>query len=76
MTVVPAPVSTLNPFSNVCSDANQFQLAGGLPVGRTYSGAGIMNNVFNPAVGSGTYQITYTFVDSMMQHKFCSKHNC
>ena len=65
MTVVPAPVSTLNPFSNVCSDANQFQLAGGLPVGGTYSGAGIMNNVFNPAVGSGTYQITYTFVDSM-----------
>ena len=65
MTVVSAPVITLNPFTNVCADANQFQLSGGLPPGGNYSGAGVMNNVFNPAVGSGTYPITYTFVDSL-----------
>jgi len=38
-------------------------LAGGLPTGGTYSGAGVTNGIFNPGIGVGNYQITYTIND-------------
>ncbi|MBK9412003.1 MAG: T9SS type A sorting domain-containing protein [Bacteroidetes bacterium] len=56
----------MNPFSNVCSDANQFRLAGGLPFGGTYSGAGIMNGMFSIRLLDQEHiQITYYFEDSI-----------
>lgn len=65
MTVVPAQVTTLNPFANVCSDASAFTLTGGSPVGGIYSGTGIVNGMFDPTVGAGIYSITYSFEDSL-----------
>ena len=53
---------TLSPFSNVCVNATPFALTGGQPSGGTYSGNGISNNIFSPAIaGPGSHVITYTY---------------
>lgn len=56
------PVVTLAPFADVPVNAAPFVLAGGMPLGGTYSGAGVSGNVFDPAAaGMGVHAITYTF---------------
>jgi hypothetical protein len=56
------PNVTLNAFNPVCVNVNSFQLTGGSPVGGTYSGPGITNNIFDPAAaGTGTHQISYSY---------------
>jgi hypothetical protein len=41
-----------------------FALSGGLPAGGTYSGPGVSNGIFDPAVaGLGDHTITYTYSD-------------
>lgn len=58
------PEVTLAPFAWVCVGWPAFELEGGLPEGGTYSGPGIENGWFNPAVaGVGTHTITYTYSD-------------
>ncbi|MDP2187098.1 MAG: T9SS type A sorting domain-containing protein [Sphingobacteriaceae bacterium] len=58
------PVVTLNPFAAICASGNPFTLSGGLPLGGVYSGPGVVNGVFNPALaGAGTHQITYAYTD-------------
>ena len=53
-----APVNT----TSQCVQASGFTLEGGSPVGGTYSGTGVTNGVFDPAVaGIGTHTITYSF---------------
>jgi hypothetical protein len=48
----------------VLNTASAFTLTGGSPAGGTYTGAGITNNMFNPAsVGVGTYAILYSYTD-------------
>ncbi len=49
----------------VCSNSNPFQLSGGTPAGGTYTGAGVLFNIFNPAtVSQGDVSvITYTYTD-------------
>lgn len=50
----------------VCIDGGSFVLTGGSPTGGTYSGTGVLSNIFNPAVsgqGSST-TITYTFTNT------------
>jgi hypothetical protein len=43
-------------------NAAPFALTGGTPVGGTYSGTGVANNIFNPAVaGTGPHTITYSY---------------
>ena len=45
-------------------DAADFALAGGSPVGGTYSGTGVAAGNFSPATaGTGTHTITYTYTD-------------
>jgi hypothetical protein len=63
--VVSAPTTvTLSAFASVCSTQAAFALTGGLPVGGTYSGAGIVVGNFDPATaGVGTHTITYTVVN-------------
>ncbi|MHC1706150.1 MAG: GEVED domain-containing protein [Bacteroidales bacterium] len=65
--VIPKPVVTWNTFSPVqfCVYQNeQIPLTGGMPLGGTYSGAGVHNNNFNPAIaGVGTHTLTYTYID-------------
>ncbi|MBL0105600.1 MAG: T9SS type A sorting domain-containing protein [Bacteroidetes bacterium] len=65
ITVTDAPVTTLNSFQNICSDAAPFTLTGGSPTGGTYFGTGVSNGMFDPSIGSGTYQINYIFEDSL-----------
>jgi len=61
----PLPVVTLSALNSVCVNAVPFALYGGLPIGGTYTGNGVLNNMFYPAtVGVGTYQITYTYTDN------------
>ena len=55
---------SLNPFSNVCSNAASFALTGGAPAGGIYSGNGVSAGNFNPATaGVGVHTITYTYTD-------------
>ncbi|KAA5544994.1 T9SS type A sorting domain-containing protein [Adhaeribacter rhizoryzae] len=62
ITVLEAPDVSLTEFADVCSDAGLITLTGGFPLGGTYSGPGVTNGQFNPAVaGVGTHNISYTF---------------
>ncbi|PKP45633.1 MAG: hypothetical protein CVT94_17455, partial [Bacteroidetes bacterium HGW-Bacteroidetes-11] len=48
----------------LCEDWEPVLLSGGIPEGGTYSGIGVTNNTFNPAIaGPGTHDIIYTFTD-------------
>jgi len=58
------PEVLLEPFDWVCVGWPSFELTGGLPEGGVYSGPGVENGLFNPAVaGLGTHTITYTYTD-------------
>ncbi len=58
------PTVTLSPFSDVCSTASSSSLTGGSPLGGEYSGTGVTDDIFNPAVsGAGTFPVTYTYTD-------------
>ncbi len=49
----------------ICKNASPIQLTGGWPVGGTYSGVGVSNNVFDPlAAGSGPHTIFYSFFNN------------
>ena len=63
ITVNPLPVVSLEPLAPVCVDADPVTLVGD-PIGGVYSGNGVMNDMFYPAVaGAGTWTITYTYTD-------------
>lgn len=57
------PVVSLAPFADVLITDSSFALTGGSPTGGVYSGTGVSNNTFNPAIGSGVYSIVYTYED-------------
>ncbi|OQX78406.1 MAG: hypothetical protein B6D61_05610 [Bacteroidetes bacterium 4484_249] len=58
------PEVTLEPFDWICLDWPAFELSGGMPVGGEYSGQGVENGWFSPAVaGAGTHTITYNYTD-------------
>lgn len=60
--VLTAPNATLGSLGTVCNTAPAFTLTGGSPAGGMYSGNGVSNNQFNPAVaGVGTHVIYYTY---------------
>ncbi|WP_420593135.1 malectin domain-containing carbohydrate-binding protein [Robiginitalea biformata] len=58
-----SPVVTLAAQPTVLNTDAPFALTGGSPAGGTYSGTGVSGGVFDPAVGPGTFAITYTFTD-------------
>ena len=52
---------TLGSFSSVCMNQAAFPLIGGSPSGGNYSGTGVNNGMFDPALaGVGTHMIYYT----------------
>lgn len=56
------PEVTLTPFEDVCSNTEPFALAGGLPEGGEYTGAGVVDGIFDPmGLEPGVYDITYTY---------------
>gem|GEM_PF-1959192 len=65
--VIPKPTVTWNTFSpnHFCVYQNEnIPLTGGMPLGGTYSGAGVDDNMFNPSIaGVGTHILTYTYID-------------
>lgn len=64
ITVNPLPIVNLYLDPNTCIDQSPFQLAGGIPDGGTYSGPGVVNGIFNPAIaGIGNHFITYSYTD-------------
>ncbi len=60
------PVVTLNLTTpNTCINTAPFTLEGGSPLGGTYSGTSVTNNVFDPLLANfGAHTITYTYTDS------------
>ncbi len=65
ITVNELPGVTLESFGEVCIEWEAFELSGGLPEGGEYSGTGVSDGTFDPALaGMGTFMITYTFEDN------------
>lgn len=69
VSVNPAPIVTFtNCFDNLTTvNARPFKLKGGLPLGGTYSGAGVnsVTAVFTPSLaGPGIHTITYTYTNA------------
>ncbi len=62
LTFVPYPTVTLDSLSPINPSAHPRTLTGGLPSGGTYSGTGVANGIFDPAVaGLGFHNITYSY---------------
>jgi hypothetical protein len=61
----PLPVISLNTLNAICINGGTVTLNGGLPAGGTYSGVGVNNGIFDPAVaGVGTHTIYYSYTNS------------
>ncbi len=59
------PILSLLPISSICMDTVSFVLSNGSPLGGSYSGPGILNNVLYPSIaGSGIHQYTFTYQNS------------
>lgn len=65
--VLPGPEVTFTPcFDTITStNAKPIKLKGGIPLGGTYSGNGVINGYFYPGITApGTKTITYTYINS------------
>ncbi len=68
------PEVTLDPFDWVCINWPAFELSGGMPAGGEYSGPGIVNGWFDPAIaGVSTHTITYTYTDPNSCENFATE---
>lgn len=62
ITVTESPEVTLEAIAPVDLTTPAFALTGGKPVGGVYSGMGVVNGTFAPAItGTGSFNITYTY---------------
>ena len=61
-TVLSIPEVQLADLPAVCISAPPYPLTGGVPSGGVYSGPGVnsLTGYFDPSVGAGTHQVTYT----------------
>ena len=69
MNVPSSPVVTFTRcFDSITTtNAQPFKLKGGIPLGGTYSGAGVTNGIFYPAIaGAGIHLITYTYTNAAL----------
>ncbi|HEX7412183.1 MAG TPA: FISUMP domain-containing protein, partial [Bacteroidales bacterium] len=58
---------TLCNDSITTTNAKPFKLKGGIPLGGIYSGVGVSNGIFHPAIaGPGNHQITYTYTNAAL----------
>jgi hypothetical protein len=63
VSVNPLPIVNLMDFDAVCDTLEPITLSGGTPNDGNYSGTSVTNNTFDPSIGVGTYNITYSFTD-------------
>jgi len=62
--IFPAPVVTLNTFTDTCDNTAPFALYGGSPAGGTYSGPGVdVFGNFDPSIAGPSPTITYDYTD-------------
>jgi uncharacterized protein (TIGR02145 family) len=63
-----APVVTFTRcFDSITiTNAKPFILKGGIPPGGNYSGPGVTNGIFSPAIGNGTKIITYSYTNAAL----------
>lgn len=59
------PEVIMLPFDPVLDTDEPIVLFEGQPFGGSYSGEGIEDGEFNPSVGKGIYEITYTYIDEL-----------
>lgn len=60
--VLASPMVSLLPLSPVCINAPSFTLTGATPAGGIFSGSGVSNGTFNPAIsGVGSIPVFYTY---------------
>ena len=72
MYVRPLPNVTCPEDFSVCYDTDPFILTGGLPIPGTYSGWGVWDNKFYPALaGVGNHTITYCYFDPQWHCENC-----
>ncbi|MBC9811505.1 choice-of-anchor D domain-containing protein [Crocinitomicaceae bacterium CZZ-1] len=58
------PVVTFGSLSNFCVNHSAVSLTSGTPAGGNYSGNGVTNGVFDPAIaGVGTWNLSYSYTD-------------
>ncbi|MFN5224173.1 MAG: proprotein convertase P-domain-containing protein [Bacteroidota bacterium] len=59
------PVTAFNPMPVACTNVANMPLNAGWPTGGTYSGPGVMNNLFYPVLaGVGAHTLTYNYTDA------------
>ncbi|MBK9250078.1 MAG: serine hydrolase [Ignavibacteria bacterium] len=65
ISVVPLPtVQYASPVKNYCTNTPPVTLTGGTPTGGLYSGIGVKNGVFDPAIsGEGEFTVLYDYTD-------------
>lgn len=64
ITVIPLPVLVCPADFEICYNDAPVDLSGATPDGGTYSGTGVTNNTFDPAIsGIGTFEVIYTYAD-------------
>ena len=65
VTVKPLATVTFTACTDIITttDANPFTLKGGLPLGGSYSGPGVVAGNFNPSVGPGAHTIVYSYTN-------------
>ncbi len=63
--VHPKPSVTFGPLYDVPYDTSAFPMYSGNPKGGKYSGTGVNDSIFSPAIsGTGTFTLTYTYSDN------------
>ncbi|MFM7079601.1 MAG: proprotein convertase P-domain-containing protein [Bacteroidota bacterium] len=65
LTVHPNPTASFNPMPIACTNVGAMPLTAGWPMGGTYSGPGVMNNLFYPVLaGVGAHTLNYLYTDA------------
>ena len=59
------PEVSLTAFETITISDEELVLEGGLPEGGMYSGQGVSEGVFDPSIGTGTYEVIYSFTDEL-----------
>ena len=58
------PGVILTSIPSLCDNASPVLLNNGSPVGGIYSGPGVSGGIFDPAIGHGAHQITYSYTNT------------